>query len=754
MINKKRPLIGLIINELDTSYQSFIWQAIKSHAGDYDIDLFVFPGKPLQSPYLYEQEHNIIFSWAKTVPLDGILLASGPISQFVGVEGLKEFITHFGDIPMVSISVPIEGVPSILIDNQSAVLDAVEHLVTEHGIKRLAYISGPKKHLEAEQRYLGYLKALKEFKLEADNELVVWGDFTQESGERSIQELLDRRNVKFDAILAANDPLAMGAIKALEQRGIIVPQNMAVVGFDDIEEAEYFTPSLTTIAQPINYAGKIGLDLLMAQLLGQHVDNNYYLPTELKIRHSCGCYFKNIKPAKVPNMQIFIVDVTFEKAVIQNQKQILNDISKFITLSEKDCLSLLEAFHHNWKSKDYIRNMMDSFYKILEPNTRGEEQLSMWWVALQHLQPLLMNYCSSQDDIYRLYIFFERAAILIKELSENLKVNRRLRLQQKTMYLQTVNQLLFSQLNRFDRHVALKQSLVQLGVEECSIYNFIQELNSAHDGFWVLPHRFNLFWATENPSEQGKILSHDEFLMPLLKRDKGHIYVFQPLFLGSRHFGLLILGEVDDAIIYESLRVVISSFFLGRELFDKQKETELQLQKTLRELKNANRELQVMSVRDKLTGLLNRRGFDSLSEKFASLAENMKSDICFFFADLDYLKMINDTYGHQEGDFVIQEVADILRRVFDKNDVVARIGGDEFVILAHARCEDDLMVYKKRIIEEVAVSNRRLKKPFEISISLGTAYSPATKPVPLVTLTAMADEELYREKKGRGRDRD
>jgi serine phosphatase RsbU (regulator of sigma subunit) len=142
---------------------------------------------------------------------------------------------------------------------------------------------------EAERRYALYRTVLAEEGLAVDPALICDGTFEKPAGEAAVARLVDDRRVAFDALVAANDYMALGALEALEARGLDVPGDVAVVGFDDIEDARFSSPPLTTVRQPLYQQGEAALERVLAQLEGRPVELDTVHATELIVRRSCGC---------------------------------------------------------------------------------------------------------------------------------------------------------------------------------------------------------------------------------------------------------------------------------------------------------------------------------------------------------------------------------------------------------------------------------------------------------------------------------
>jgi diguanylate cyclase (GGDEF)-like protein/PAS domain S-box-containing protein len=163
--------------------------------------------------------------------------------------------------------------------------------------------------------------------------------------------------------------------------------------------------------------------------------------------------------------------------------------------------------------------------------------------------------------------------------------------------------------------------------------------------------------------------------------------------------------------------------------------------------KRTEEEISFISVTDQLTGLYNRRGFITLAEQQLKLSHRNKRDMLLFFADLDGMKAINDTLGHEEGDRALQDVALILRETFRASDIVARIGGDEFAILAidTTGIYPDIMM--TRLQNQIEVHNCVSGRRYTISISMGAAYYDPETPCSLDELMSRADTLMYEQKR-------
>ncbi len=171
--------------------------------------------------------------------------------------------------------------------------------------------------------------------------------------------------------------------------------------------------------------------------------------------------------------------------------------------------------------------------------------------------------------------------------------------------------------------------------------------------------------------------------------------------------------------------------------------------KDITERKQMEEKLHALSITDELTGLFNRRGFHTFAEHQLKLSKRLKKGLYMLYADLDNMKYINDTFGHQEGDMVLIETANILKECFRDSDVIARIGGDEFAIIPIGTAEDNVEIIVTRLKEKIAERNATGERKYRLSLSIGTALYDPSAPCSVADLLTKADEAMYEQKRNK-----
>ncbi|MGI8521795.1 MAG: LacI family DNA-binding transcriptional regulator [Nocardioides sp.] len=246
---------------------------------------------------------------AATLAGDAIVLAAtrgrggGDLARsLVGkVDGLVVLAGSLGakDLEAISAAVPVVVLAAhptrnkldfVEADNRGGADAATRHLLEEHGLTDLAYVAGPARSPDSRERFVGFADALKAVGLSAPTAPEAHGGFTQAGGARAAEELLGKRRKAPQAIVFGNDEMAVGGAATLRARGLRVPDDIAITGFDDIASARHVEPTLTTVRQPMRDIGETAVRTLLDRIAEPDAPRHtIMLPTSLVVRASCGC---------------------------------------------------------------------------------------------------------------------------------------------------------------------------------------------------------------------------------------------------------------------------------------------------------------------------------------------------------------------------------------------------------------------------------------------------------------------------------
>jgi signal transduction histidine kinase/DNA-binding LacI/PurR family transcriptional regulator len=261
-------------------------------AADSDVRLSVFLGGPFdKDPYdPFVTTRNSVYNLIARDVFDGIIVCNS-VGNYLSPDEVDRFLARYEGIPIVFFGNGPAGYPRVTVDNVAGMAGLIRHFVADHGYRRVAFITGPPGNREAQDRLAAYRAELEKAGLPFAAELVVEGDFNVGTGMEAVRTLLDERRARFDALVASNDFMALGAKLELEKRGVAIPNEVALAGFDDTKDAICIIPSLTTVRQPFDAIAKKALAALTD---GANVPPVQIIPGEIVIRQSCGCFAKSV----------------------------------------------------------------------------------------------------------------------------------------------------------------------------------------------------------------------------------------------------------------------------------------------------------------------------------------------------------------------------------------------------------------------------------------------------------------------------
>jgi signal transduction histidine kinase/CheY-like chemotaxis protein/DNA-binding LacI/PurR family transcriptional regulator/HPt (histidine-containing phosphotransfer) domain-containing protein len=298
----KEPIrVGLLVDTLLARYQVRLFTGALRVARARGAHLIGFQGRFLriEGDETANFDGSFLFDLAVPPAIDGLVVVSNILSTAIGAHVVRALCVRSG-VPVVSIG-ELEGFPHVDVDGSSGLRVVVEHLISDHGLRRIGFIRGTAGNPDSSSRELVFRDTMTRLGVAVAEELMLPGDFMEPSGASAVRQLLDERRVPpstVEALVAANDQMAVGAVHELSTRHIRVPEDIAVVGFDDDEFARNCSPPLTTVAQPVEGLGQRAVELVLDRLAGRPIPDRSVLGSEPRFRASCGCRMS--RPRSLP----------------------------------------------------------------------------------------------------------------------------------------------------------------------------------------------------------------------------------------------------------------------------------------------------------------------------------------------------------------------------------------------------------------------------------------------------------------------
>lgn len=616
--------IGLIIQDLASEYSNSIVKGTKKYCLENDIQLFIFTIRSKTwNNGVFDYQHYACRSLATKYNVDGILLVTNTYCQNLPENEHESLIKELSYVPLVSFGAEVDGLSSINANMKNEMQELLEHLEKKHNCKNIYFMGAMTTAKDINARLEVYKDFMKKRNQTYDDKIIYAG-FVYANAIIALDNLkISLENLPFDAIVCMNDDLAFGCIDYLRKKGIRVPEDVKITGFDNQLRCNYMIPTLTSIDPCIEEQCYEASRVLCEEIKNPNLEKrSIFFNSKVIYRKSCGC---------------------FEKSIVDDSSD-----GKYFQLRE-------QVFNYQY------------FLQDLQSTVESEK-----------IKSLIIGY----------YKYF-----------------------------------------------GIKSCV-------CCIYDHPRKMLRGES--FDVPEKAKVFFAYNDDGEYS--YDDDFFINPTnglyptdFKFEKGKEIVVTSLFSRDLQYGYMIYtpGEVNYNI-YE-IMITTTGFSLATNIIFSKKIEETE------KLSSEKKHLETETYFDEMTGVLNRRGFFKYAEQAmkSSIERGLTGGI--LFGDMDRLKYINDKFGHSAGDSAIKGVVEILKNVFRNQDLIARIGGDEFVIFACGLSASGFKNLKNRLKLATEKYNSESRNDFEISISIGyVEFNEEANNLNI--LLKQADENQYKEK--------
>ncbi|MFN8412127.1 MAG: substrate-binding domain-containing protein [Anaerolineales bacterium] len=540
-----------------------------------------------------------LYDLIKTEQFDGILF-SADIAHGLTPDEIKKFSSTFAPIPITSFAVPSDNISTFATDSETGMRSIVRHLIEAHQYQKIAFIRGIPGQVEAEQRFRAYKDELRTHNIPFDENLVVYGDFTPESGRAAIRTLLDERGVKMQAIVASNDRMAFGAMEALQLRGIQVPDSIALTGFDDVSEAQSTGVPLTTVHQSFYDAGVKAFTGLMQRMNGEVLPPATLLPSQMVVRWSCGCLPESVTRAVVLSKEVA------QTGRLENKRDAaIRALFGAAGILENDSFKdqFRDVFGRTWDvflaslqetdKSDAFLKMIQSSIEVLQ---RHGYEFTTWNNVLSTFRKYALGGISSNTTMLRAENLFQQARMLAGELSQRAQAYRRLQFEQLEEALSNFSFSMAPAMTFDEIGDAISKHFPALGLERWYVmfYSDFTESGTVSSG---LPESYRLLMQYDNnnfkaPNEKSAMATGRLVPRGKTPEERRYTAIVMPLTLASNRFGFM-WAEVGpkDWDVYVRVRNLLSSALLRTMLVDQREQAQKEVVRLLSEARERAAEL-------------------------------------------------------------------------------------------------------------------------------------------------------------------
>lgn len=640
-IKGSKPIIGLCFSGINSEYQTKIFNSIS-----YSAVASGFAVAAFQSSTTYNSDdvsdfgEDNIFNLINCSLLDGLVIISLSIKNDGIIEKLV-LRSKEADIPVISIDMDIEGSYCIEMGYGDAMEKIMSHFLDHHGFTKINFITGMKDNPQSEERLQIYKKALEDHGIKYEPERVDYGYFWGTPAAEAVQRFYDSGKEMPEAIVCANDAMALGVCAKLNELGFNVPEDIAVSGLDGIKEASVHTPSITTGQLNIDKIGDEVINLFNELFDGKNPPHKKEIEPQMVYAQSCGCKSFSASFDNDLKHRLY-VEIDEQNEYSNVMGRMVEDLTGFGSM-KKTAERVQPYINLVWAKKIWICLCENYTDRVLFGN---DEELRNAYIKEGYTEKISPFLYVENKEIKPLKDF--TSAELIPDFRKE---------------VEELGTLIFIPLHFQDRSIGYMVVDYTGNIENKNYYNFYN-LNS-----W----RKNLSLVLENVRIQG-------------------------------------------------------------------------------ELKATVRKLEDMYIHDSMTGTFNRRGFYQIVPSYIKKCVSDKKKIMVASADMDELKNINDVFGHNEGDVAIITVSNALKEACGGKFLVARFGGDEFIVagIVSDDCESEDFV--QAVTTYLNDFNNTSGKKYKVSASIGTHIVTPEKGSSLDDYIKIADQIMYKIKNNKVRE--
>lgn len=289
MFSNQRKTIGVFVESVLSEFPNRLCQGIISRAEEkgYNVAIFTPYGNYGEND-LYFAGDNQLYQLPPYEDFAGVIVALDTMQEAESRDVLLGQIKKRCRCPVISIRELVEGADNFLVDNTTCMETVIRHFIEVHGFTRLCFMSGPESHWDAVERMACFKRLMQEYGLSVGEHQVFYGDYWKNKGKEACDWFFEGQEMP-QAIICANDYMATAVASELIGRGIRIPQEICVSGYDGMNDALNFTPSITTVNVPFYEMGKRAVEIIDEKQENPGENKNYYFDTQLKVRESCGC---------------------------------------------------------------------------------------------------------------------------------------------------------------------------------------------------------------------------------------------------------------------------------------------------------------------------------------------------------------------------------------------------------------------------------------------------------------------------------
>ena len=751
----KRVTIGVIAGGITDEFTKYVCKGAMVAARAADENLVIVPGKYIDSDLsdrpelMYEYQYTTAFSYPQKENIDALVVSLGSVGCFTTEEKQLELMQKYEGIPCVLVASKLEGYPHVVFDNSTGIKEAITYLIEKNGCTCFGMLTGNDGNNDSRERKQAFIEVLADHGIAVTDRNFCVGELSDWCMD-ACAKLLDD-NPGLEAVFCANDAMASAMYKELKRRGLQPGRDVYVLGYDDTIAASQADPSLSSVRADPAKLGEEAFNMALRLAKGEQVED-CVVPTYFIMRDS---FVRSWNEEEQRVQKSDEDDAGFENVFYWYMHEGTHDQIEEARAGYKRMMQALRngfegCMPHRQKRRQ-IMGFVDEFLGMKGLEYADMDNLLM---IFEHVYSTLIAQQADDYGRYRLRDFFAkiyRKLVVVMNRQFGIDKNRKdADSQNLKLFAQHVLQF---ETSDDDNYRLVLSELSCMGVRDAAIYMLPQQQKHLFREPFEAPDYLYLKAAMKDGiaqsvvKEDQKLTLADIIENKYLQSEERFERVLFPLYSNEQVLGILICSMEESLFVNgEFLNSQVCSAIRMLLLLRANEEIHRQLAENLEALKAHNTELSRISRSDMLTGILNRRGFYDDAEKKLAYCRQEGKRVLVLYVDMNNLKVINDRYGHEDGDFALKTIGRLMVETVGEDAVVGRIGGDEYVsVLEYDHGSDGTELLQKLHMKFEAF-NADSEKPYNVTVSAGICLLEPGDMRTLDEAMISADEKLYMEK--------
>ena len=403
---KKNLTIGILVDYIRDNYHYKLLEGIMEEAARSQFNLLVFFGKHIKPQENVVKSYGVIYDLIDNKVVDYLIFFPG-IFDNASEREIAAFLEKLVSIPLVIIGYQFKDYPCVILDNKTGFKILITHLIIKHNRKKLVFIKGIDGTYDSDSRLEAFKETLTEHGLPVYEELIFPGFFVEESGQAAMKQLLDIKQFKpgldFDAVVCVNDSTAIGVMEFLLERKVNIPDDVAIVGFDDWDSGKTLAFPLSTVKQVTRKLGREAVHCIKENFKDHR---KHIIQAQVVIRRSCGCHRQIVEYSESMNWD-FNAEIV-GKRLQKERDNLIVQVEEVISFnsSQEKTRAVSSRFVDSFilfSADEKGNSFLEEFDAVLSTVLIYQEDLALWDYALIILRKWLMHFSPDNKlpDLYK-----------------------------------------------------------------------------------------------------------------------------------------------------------------------------------------------------------------------------------------------------------------------------------------------------------------------------------------------------------------